>query len=665
MRRQISGVVNRTLAAPKERLIFIWIMIKVKFPDGSEKEYKKSITPAEIASSISNSLAKKALGALVDGMTVDLSRPLNSDCSLKILTFDDPEGREIFWHSSAHLMASAVLELFPDTRLAIGPPIPDDFSSRFYYDLDMSHKLTDEDLASIEKRMGEIAKKNLPFKRTEGDRVESVARFKKDNDPYKAEMASEMTDDTISFYTHGDFTDMCRGPHLPSTGFIKAIKLLSVAGAYWRGDEKNKMLQRIYGVTFPDKKMLDEHLARIEEAKKRDHRNLGRDLDLFSITDSVGAGLVLWHPRGALIRHIIESFWRKEHLKNGYEIVYTPHIAKLDLWDKSGHTGFYAENMYSPMSIDEINYEIKPMNCPFHIHIYKSKTRSYRDLPFRWAELGTVYRYERSGVLHGLMRVRGFTQDDAHIFCRPDQLQEELERAIKFNLFFLRTFKFEDFDVYLSTRPEKYVGTIEGWEKATAALKNALEATGENYVVDPGEGVFYGPKIDIKIKDVLGRSWQCTTIQVDFNLPERFEIEFIADDGSRQRPIMIHRALLGSMERFFGVLIEHYAGNFPLWLAPEQIRVLPVTDFANQYAADLVKKLTGEGIRAGIDVSSEKIGKKIRDAESMKIPYMAVVGKKEVEENSISLRKHTVGDMGGKSIAETIKAIKDEIDTKQ
>jgi threonyl-tRNA synthetase len=639
-------------------------MIRVKFPDGSEKEFKAGITPAEIAGSISNSLAKKALGALVDGVAVDLARPLSSDCSLKILTFEDPEGREIFWHSSSHLMASAVLELFPGTRLAIGPPIPDDFSSRFYYDLDMSHKLTDDDLVAIENKMNEIAAGNLPFKRTEENRLKAVTRFKSQNDPYKAEMASEMTDETISFYTHGDFTDMCRGPHLPSTGFIKAVKLLSVAGAYWRGDEKNKMLQRIYGVSFPDQKMLDEHLARIEEARKRDHRLLGRDLDLFSISESVGAGLVLWHPRGALTRHIIESFWREEHLKNGYDMVYTPHIARLDLWDKSGHTGFYSDYMYSPMAIDEISYEIKPMNCPFHIHIYKSRTRSYRDLPFRWAELGTVYRYERSGVLHGLMRVRGFTQDDAHIFCRPDQLEEELERAIKFNLFFLRTFKFENFDVFLSTRPEKYVGTIEGWDKATGALKNALEATRTDYVVDPGEGVFYGPKIDIKIKDNLGRSWQCTTIQVDFNLPERFEIEFIADDGSRQRPIMIHRALLGSMERFFGVLIEHYAGNFPLWLAPEQVRVLPVTDFANQYAADLVKKLAGEGIRAGIDISSEKIGKKIRDAEYLKIPYMAVVGKKEIEENTISLRKHTIGDIGARTVAETIKTIKDEVESK-
>jgi len=636
-------------------------MITVEFPDGSKKEYQENITPGEIAASISKSLAKKALGAMVDGRVVDLSFPLSSSVSLRILTFDDPEGREIFWHSSAHLMASAVMELFPDTKLAIGPPIPDDFSSRFYYDLDMSHKLTDEDLLTIEKRMLKIAARNLPFKRTEEDRKSAISRFQAEGDIYKAEMAQEMEDEKISFYTHDDFTDMCRGPHLPSTGPIKAVKLLTVAGAYWRGDEKNKMLQRIYGLSYPDKKMLDEHLNKIEEAKKRDHRNLGRDLDLFSIADTVGSGLVLWHPRGALIRTIIEDFWREEHLKNGYDIVYSPHIAKLDLWDKSGHTNFYSENMYSPMSIDEVNYEIKPMNCPFHIHIYKSRTRSYRDLPFRWAELGTVYRYERSGVLHGLMRVRGFTQDDAHIFCRPDQLQQELERTIKFNLFFLKTFKFENFDVYLSTRPEKYVGTLEGWEKATAALKSALSSTETAYEIDPGEGVFYGPKIDIKIKDNLGRSWQCTTIQVDFNLPDRFEMEYVADDGSRQQPIMIHRALLGSMERFFGVLIEHYSGNFPLWLAPEQIRVLSVTDFANNYCQELVEKFEKEGFRAAADLSSEKIGKKIRDAESMKIPYMAIIGKKEAEEGTISLRKHTVGDTGSSTFGEIVKNLRIEV----
>ncbi len=639
--------------------------MKIKFPDQSVKNFDSPLTPAEIAKSISNSLARKAVVAVVDGRVVDLSYPISRDSSVRILTFDDPEGKEAFWHSSAHLMASAVLELFPETKLAIGPAIPDDFSFRFYYDLDLPHKLTDNDLIAIEKKMQQIVKKNLSFERSEKSRVKAIAEFEKENDIYKAEMASEMEDENISFYSHGDFIDMCRGPHVPSTGFIKAIKLLSVAGAYWRGDENNKMLQRIYGVAFPDKNMLDEHLKKIEEAKKRDHRFLGRDLDLFSIADPVGAGLVLWHPRGSLIRNIIESFWKEEHLKNGYDIVFTPHIAKLDLWRTSGHTDFYSENMYSPMPIENVEYEIKPMNCPFHIQIYRSRTRSYRDLPIRWAELGTVYRYERSGVLHGLMRVRGFTQDDAHIFCRPDQLEEELARTIEFNLFFLRTFGFSEYDVFLSTRPEKHVGTIEGWERATEALKSALEKTKLDYKVDPGEGVFYGPKIDIKIKDNLGRSWQCTTIQVDFNLPERFGIEYIAEDGSRKQPIMIHRALLGSMERFFGVLIEQYAGNFPVWLAPEQIRILPISDQWTRFAEEVAKRFWEAGLRVEVDSSSEKIGKKIRDAENMKTPYMAVVGKIEADDNGVSLRKHKVGDMGKYSIDDAIKMLKSEESSKK
>ena len=634
--------------------------LKIKFPDGSVKEFENPITPAEIAQAISRSLAQKALAAEVNGKVLDLSSPINSDSEVRILTWDDPKGQDVFWHSSAHLMASAVMELFPDTKLAIGPAIPDDFSARFYYDLDMSHKLTETDLLNIEKKMAEIVAKNLPFKRSEGPRAKAAQDFKAENDIYKAEMASEMADDTVSFYTHGNFTDMCRGPHLPSTGFIKAFKLLTVAGAYWRGDEKNKMLQRIYGVSFPDKKMLDEHITKIEEAKKRDHRFLGRDLDLFSMVDDIGSGLVLWHPKGALIRHLIEAFWKEEHYKFGYEIVYTPHIAKLDLWNTSGHTGFYSDSMYSPMPIDNVQYEIKPMNCPFHIQIYKSKTRSYRDLPIRWAELGTVYRYERSGALHGLMRVRGFTQDDAHLFCRPDQLTEELVKTINFNLFFLRTFGFANYDVYLSTRPEKYVGTVEGWDKATEALKTALATAKLDYQVDPGEGVFYGPKIDIKIKDNLGRSWQCTTIQVDFNLPERFKIEYISEDGSRKQPIMIHRALLGSMERFFGILIENYAGNFPVWLAPEQIRILAVTDEWNSFAESVREKFIAAGLRAGIDVSSEKIGKKIRDAEGLKVPYMAVVGKNEAESGEISLRKHKVGDIGRIALDKCIAQLLDE-----
>jgi threonyl-tRNA synthetase len=635
--------------------------LKIKLPDNSTKDFESPLTPAGIAHSISRTLEQKALAAILDGKIVDLSYPITRDGEVRILTFDDPQGREVFWHSSAHLMASAVMELYPDTKLAIGPAIPDDFSARFYYDLDMSHKLTDGDLAAIEKRMQEIAGKDYPFQRREMDRLKALNEFRASNDIYKAEMASEMTADKVSLYTHNNFTDMCRGPHLPSTGYIKAIKLLSVAGAYWRGDERNKMLQRIYGVSFPDKKMLEEHLQKIDEAKKRDHRFLGRDLDLFSMVDDIGSGLVLWHPRGAMIRHIIESFWTDEHIKNGYEIVYSPHIAKLDLWKTSGHTDFYSDNMYAPMPIENVEYEIKPMNCPFHIQIYKSKTRSYRDMPIRWAELGTVYRYERSGVLHGLMRVRGFTQDDAHIFCREDQLTDELVKTINFNLFFLRTFGFSDYDVFLSTRPESYVGTIEGWEQATAALRAALQKTPLDYQVDPGEGVFYGPKIDIKIKDNLDRSWQCTTIQVDFNLPERFGLEYSALNGTRRKPIMIHRALLGSLERFFGILIEQYAGNFPLWLAPEQIRVMSVTDEWNGYAQEICGRLKDAGFRAAVDSTSEKIGKKIRDAENMKIPYMAIIGKIEVEAHQISLRKHRKGDLGRFPLNNAILLLKEEV----
>ncbi len=650
----------RLLLPGSPLFLFIMATVKIKFPDGSVKDYESPITPAQIAASISRSLAAKALAASVNGKVVDLSFPITNDGEIRILTFDDPEGREVFWHSSAHLMASAIMELIPETRLAIGPSIPDDFSARFYYDLDIPRKLTDADLEKIEKKMLEIAAKDFPFQRREANRLDALKEFRSEGDIYKAEMASEMTDDTVSFYTHGNFTDMCRGPHLPSTAPIKAVKLLSVAGAYWRGDERNKMLQRIYGITFPDKKMLDEHLHKIEEAKKRDHRFLGRDLDLFSIVDEVGAGLVLWHPRGALIRHLIERFWKDEHFKNGYDLVYSPHVAKLDLWNTSGHTGFYSENMYQPMPVENVEYEIKPMNCPFHIQMYKAHTRSYRDLPFRWAELGTVYRYERSGVLHGLMRVRGFTQDDAHIFCRPDQLTDELVRTINFNLFFLKTFGFKDYDVFLSTRPDKFVGTPEGWEIATAALKTALETAKLEYQVDPGEGVFYGPKIDIKIKDNLGRSWQCTTIQVDFNLPERFDMEYSAEDGTRQQPIMIHRALLGSMERFFGILIEQYAGNFPVWLAPEQIRILPVTDDWNAYAKELSAKFLAADLRVSVDESSEKIGKKIRNAENMKVPYMAVVGKAEAETGELSLRKHKIGDLGKMPAAAVIERLKAE-----
>ena len=471
-------------------------------------------------------------------------------------------------------MAHAVKELFPGTKFAIGPAI----SEGFYYDLDCEHHITQEDLPRIEAKMKEIIKANRPFTRKDMPREQALEYFQERGEIYKVELINEISDGTVSVYEEGNFTDLCRGPHLESTGKVKAFKLLSIAGAYWRGDEKNKMLQRIYGVSFPSKDELKKHLEFLEEVKKRDHRRLGKELDLFSMNDDIGAGLVLWHPRGATIRRAIENFWLDEHYKAGYQVLYTPHMAKLDLWRKTGHVDFYKENMYSPMEIEGLEYEIKPMNCPFHVSIFKSHLRSYRDLPLRFAELGTVYRYERSGVLHGLLRVRGFTQDDAHIFCREDQIDEEVLKVLEFTLFVLKTFGFSEYDIYLSTRPEKYVGTDAAWEKATAALEHALKHKGLRYEVDPGEGVFYGPKIDIKVRDSLGRQWQCSTIQVDFNVPERLDIVYRGADSGDHRPIMIHRALMGSLERFFGVLIEHYAGAFPLWLSPVQISVLTISE---------------------------------------------------------------------------------------
>lgn len=638
--------------------------MKITFPDNTSRDYPAGISALEIAQSISQQLAKKALAAKVNDTLVDLRRPIETDSKVVILTFDDPEGREVFWHSSSHLMASAILRLFPEAKLAIGPAISDDFSARFYYDIDLEHKINEADLAAIEAEMAKIVAEDLPFERLEKPKSVAMAEFARDNDTYKAEIVGELSDQVVSFYRHGSFIDMCRGPHLPSTGHIKAFKLIGVAGAYWRGDEKNKMLQRIYGVSFPDRKMLQEHLDKIELAKQRDHRLLGKTLDLFSITDDIGPGLVLWHPRGALIRHIIESFWKEQHLKNGYDLVYTPHIARLDLWKKSGHLDFYKASMFQPMEVENQQYQIKPMNCPFHIAIFNSRKRSYRELPYRWAELGTVYRYERSGVLHGLPRVRGFTQDDAHVFCRPDQLGEELIRLLDFNLFFLKTFGFNDYETYLSTRPDNYIGSEEDWEKATEALKSALEAKHLDYKIDPGEGVFYGPKIDVKIKDMLGRAWQCTTIQVDFNLPKQFDISYIGEDGTEHRGVMVHRALLGSIERFFGVLIEHYGGDFPLWLAPVQARVLTVVDDVIDHAEQVADELRRQEIRVEVDRRNQKIGYKIREAEALKIPYMLIIGKKEKADNMVSVRKHKKGDFGAVELSKLLSEMLDKIRNK-
>ena len=554
-------------------------------------------------------------------------------------------------------MAHAVKELFPDTKLAIGPSIADGF----YYDLECDHSITQEDLAEIEKKMKDIIKAKRPFVRKELSRGDAIQLFNSLGETYKVELLHEIKDETVTVYTEGDFTDLCRGPHLESTGKVKAFKLLSVAGAYWRGDEKNKMLQRIYGTAFPSKEELKKHLDFLEEVKKRDHRRLGKELDLFSINDDVGAGLVLWHPRGAAIRRVIENFWLDEHHKAGYQILYTPHMAKLDLWKKTGHLDFYKENMYSPMEIEGLEYEIKPMNCPFHVSIFKSHLRSYRELPLRFAELGTVYRYERSGVLHGLLRVRGFTQDDAHIFCREDQIEDEVLRVLDFTLFILKTFGFSDYDIYLSTRPDKYVGTEDGWRKATSALEKALLEKGLTYEIDPGEGVFYGPKIDIKVRDSLGRQWQCSTIQVDFNIPERLDINYRGSDSKDCRPIMIHRALMGSLERFFGVLIEHYAGAFPFWLSPVQISLLTIAERHADYSRAILNTLIKEGIRVDLDDDNEKIGYKIRKATMLKTPYMCIIGDKEMENNTINIRKRNGENVGEMSIDKLTTFLKDEI----
>ena len=566
---------------------------------------------------------------------------------------------EILRHSTAHIMAQAVKELYPETKITIGPSIKDGF----YYDFDRDTPFTVEDLEKIEKKMSEIIKSNLSFERTEVSKDEARKIFK--DESYKIELINEIPDEKVSIYKQGNFIDLCRGPHLPSTGKVKSFKLLSLAGSYWRGSEKNKMLQRIYGTSFFTKDELEKYLNKLEEAKKRDHRKLGKELDLFSMDDEVGAGLVNWHPKGALIRYLIENFWREEHYKNGYQIVYSPHIARVNLWHTSGHMDFYKENMYSPMDIEGMPYIVKPMNCPFHIKIYKSKLKSYRELPIRWAELGTVYRYERSGVLHGLLRVRGFTQDDAHIFCRLDQLSDEIERVLNFTLYMLRSFGFKDFDVYLSTRPEGYVGTLSNWEKATDALKGALDKAGLKFEIDPGAGVFYGPKIDVKIKDSLERTWQCSTIQVDFNLPERFDVKYIGEDGSAHQPIMIHRALLGSLERFFGCLIEHYAGAFPLWLAPVQAKVMTITDKQNDYASEVLNQLLNSGIRGEADLRNEKVGFKIREAQLEKTPYMLIAGNKEVESKTISVRKRDGTDMGAMGIEKLVEILKEEINSKK
>ena len=549
---------------------------------------------------------------------------------------ENPSELETIRHSCAHLMAQAVQELFPGTQVTIGPVIEDGF----FYDFSRKEAFIPEDLEKIEKRMKELAAADTLIVRSEISREEAIKKFGDMGDTFKVEIIEGIhPNEPISLYTQGEWGDLCGGPHVESTKKIKAFKLLHTSSAYWRGDERNPVLQRIYGTAWNTEKELRLYLKRLEEAKKRDHRKLGKELDLFSVSDDIGPGLILWHPKGARIRHLMEEFWKKEHFKHGYEMVISPHAAKIDLWKTSGHTEFYKDNMFSNMDIEGREYVMKPMNCPFHIQIYKTKLRSYRDLPVRFGELGTVYRYERSGVLHGLLRVRGFTQDDAHLFCRPSQIEEEITKVLDLIVFILQSFGFHEYKIYLSTRPEKYVGSDEGWESATKALETALNNKKLDFEVDPGEGVFYGPKIDIKIKDSLNRYWQVSTVQVDFNLPEKFDISYIEEDGQRHQPIMLHRALMGSLERFFGCLIEHYAGAFPLWLAPVQVILLPITDNHAVYADKIAQQLEESGVRVEKDLRNEKIGFKIREAQLQKIPYMIVLGDKEVESSTLGVRR--------------------------
>ena len=640
--------------------------IKITLPDGSVREYPKGISAAEVVRSIGSGLAKASLAATIDGKPVDLGTAIDHDAAFTALTFDSPEGRDIYRHSASHLMAQAVTELYPGVKVAIGPSIEDGF----YYDFDRDTPFAPEDLARIEAQMAEIVKRDLPITRQELSRAEALEFFKSKGESYKVELINDLPEgQKISLYRQGQFADLCRGPHLPSTGRLRCYKLLSVAGAYWWGDEKRKMLQRIYGTAFDKKEQLEAHLQKLEEIKKRDHRKLGKEMDLFSLHEEAGAGLVCWHPKGARMRSIVEDHWRQRHFAGGYDIVYTPHIGKEWVWQTSGHLKFYKENMYSPLDIDGTDYYLKPVNCPMQILIYKAGHYSYRDLPLRWAELGTVYRYERSGTLTGLFRVRGFTQDDAHIICTPAQMDDEILRVLDFSLSIMADFGFKDVKIELSVRdpknPDKYAGSDEMWVKGEESLVKALQARHIDYERMEGEAVFYGPKIDIKIRDSLGRLWQCTTIQFDFNMPVGFDMTYIGEDGREHRPYMVHRALLGSLERFFGILIEHYAGNFPLWLAPVQLAVMNITDAQGEYARRLADSVQGAGFRVKMFLGSEKVGAKIRDAEMEKIPYMAVVGGREMETGRVSLRKHGQGDIGQMSIEELIEKLKAEVESKK
>jgi threonyl-tRNA synthetase len=639
--------------------------ITLTFPDGSTRDFDRGVTGNVIAQSMDGSSTKDALAILVNGQTWDLSRRIDENASVKILSWDDLEGKEAYWHSSAHLMAAAVESLFPGTKFGIGPAI----ENGFYYDIDLGdHTLTADDLAQIESKMRELAKRDVPYERKEISWEEAVNYFKKKGDQYKLDLLQDLKNEAITFYQSGNFVDLCSGPHIPSTGRIKAIKLLSVAGAYWRGSEKNKMLQRIYGITFPTQKELDEYLFRLEEAKRRDHRKLGAELEIFFLTPKVGGGLPLWLPKGTIIRETLENFLREEQRRRGYSPVVTPHIGNIDLYKTSGHYPYFKDSQFAPMKVEEEEYLLRPMNCPHHFQIYLAKPRSYRDLPIRLAEFGTVYRYEQSGELNGLTRVRSFTIDDSHMFVRPDQLKDELCDVIDLIQFVFRTLGLEEFSTRLSFRDpknkEKYGGADELWIRAEKEIQEAAEVTKLHYTIGIGEAAFYGPKIDFMFRDALNRTWQLGTVQVDYVMPERFNLEYVGSDGQKHRPVVIHRAPFGSLERLIGMLIEHYAGEFPVWLAPVQAAVLPITDDVLGYAQSVVTELKQNNVRVELDDRNEKINYKIREWETKKAPYMLIVGKKEEAGKMVSVRRHKQGDLGVMSTRVFLERVLDEINRK-
>ena len=641
--------------------------IKIKFPDGSIKELDKGVSGLQVAQSISSRLFDEALAVEVNGEVKDLNSKLTEDCSVKILTFNEEEGKEVYWHSSSHLMAHAIKSIYPEAKFGVGPAI----ENGFYYDFDINTKLGENDLNIIENKMMEIANYDNKFERVELSKQNAIDLFSEKQDQYKLEILSELNEngEIISIYKEGDFTDLCTGPHLPSAGKIKYVKLLSVSGSYWRGDEKNKQLQRIYGITFPKKKMLDEYIQKLEEAKKRDHRKLGKELEIFLITNSVGSGLPIWLPKGTILRETLENYLREEQRKRGYEPVITPHIGNINLYKTSGHYPYYKDSQFPPLQLEDgkEEYLLKPMNCPHHFQIYSSKPRSYRDLPIRYTEFGTVYRYEQSGELNGLTRVRCFAVDDSHIFVRQDQLLDEVCNVIDLIQLVFKQMGFEEVLTQLSFRDdnaEKYGGDVKLWERAQEELKEAADKMKLNYIVAEGEAAFYGPKIDFMVKDALGRKWQLGTVQVDYVMPERFDLEYTGSDGQKHRPVVIHRAPFGSMERFIGILIEHYAGEFPLWLAPTQVVIIPVSQNFMEYSVQVFDKLKKNNIRVELDERNEKVGYKIRDWEMKKIPYMLIIGEKEVSSGKISVRQHKKGDLGSFELEKFINNIKEEIKTK-